>query len=170
MKQLLIDIIQFLLLVAAQILVSSFVNFGPSVLICFYPFYILSKNPKTPIGQLLITSFVLGLLIDFFSNGMLGLNASASVFLAFIQPVLMKLILRSGDLDKKSRPGIYNSGITRYTIYILTGLFFHHIFLTIVENFGTPFVAESLVRVLFSVLLNTLIIILIDYGIFYKKH
>lgn len=170
MKQLIIDIIQFLLLVAAQILVSSFVNFGPSVLICFYPFYILSKTPKTPISQILITSFILGLLIDFFSNGILGLNASASVFLAFIQPGLMKIILRSGDMDKQARPGLYTSGATRYIIYILTGLTFHHIFLTIVENFGTPFVADSILRVLFSVILNTIIILLIDYRIFYKKH
>ncbi len=170
MKQLLIDIIQFLLLVVAQILVSSFVNFGPSVLICFYPYYILSKSPKTPISQVLISSFILGLLIDFFSNGMLGLNASASVFLAFLQPTLMKLILRSGDMDKQARPGLYNSGVTRYSIYILTGLLFHHIFLTIVENFGTPFIAASIFRILFSVTLNTVIILLIEYGIFYKKH
>lgn len=170
MKQLLIDILQFLLLVTAQILVSSFVNFGPSVLICFYPLYILSKSPKTPVSQILISSFILGLLIDFFSNGVLGLNASASVFLAFIQPGLMKLILRSGEMDKQSRPGIYISGVSRYTFYIFTGLLFHHIFLTIVENFGTPFIGDSLTRVLFSVFLNTIIILLIDYGIFYKKN
>ena len=169
MKQLMIDIIQFLLLVVAQVLVSSFVNFGPSVMICFYPFYILSSSSRTSPARLLISAFLLGFFVDFYSNGVLGLHASASVLLAFIQPLLMKIILRGSDIEKQARPGLANSGATRFTIYIFSGLLFHHIFLAIVENFGTPFMSESIARILISVLLNTLIIVLIEFGIFYKK-
>jgi rod shape-determining protein MreD len=169
MKQILIDIFEFMLLVVAQVLVSSFVNFGPSVLICFYPFYILSATSKTSRARLLITSFMLGFFVDFFSNGILGLHASASVFLAFMQPLLMRLFLREGEMEKQARPSLANSGITRFTLYVLAGLFLHHTFLTTVENFGTPFMGESLLRILFSVVLNTIIILLIEFGIFYKK-
>lgn len=169
MKQILIDILQFLLLVIAQVMVSSFADFGPSILICFYPLYILAAPPRSSHIRIMVAAFLLGFLVDFFSNGILGLHASASVLLAFAQPLLKKTVIKEADQGNNQRNIIGNSGWIRFTIYVFLGLSIHHIFLTIVENFGTPFIGNSLKRIILSVILNTVIILMIEFGIFHKK-
>lgn len=169
MKTKLINIFELFLILVAQVVVSNNVDFGPAVMISFYPFYILSKPYKTPSYFLMLSAFILGLSIDLFTVGLPGLNAASAVFLAFLQPTLLVVVFRKGDLENHPRPGIIDYGITSFLIYILIGVTIHNLFHTLVENFGTPFISESISRLILSIVINTLIIVFIEFGIYYKN-
>lgn len=90
--------LSFIALVFAQVTVFNYVNlFGfinPLIYIAWVMFFPFRKN----ISFLLIFSFLLGLSVDFFSDSG-GINAAATLFIAFIRLPLLRIILKKSDFD-----------------------------------------------------------------------
>lgn len=93
-----INIFRFIGLVLLQVLVFNHINlFGyinPLIYITWIFLFPIRKN----IAPLLILSFFLGLTIDFFSDSG-GINAAASLFIAYIRLPLLKSISKKTDFD-----------------------------------------------------------------------
>lgn len=89
---------RFIGLVLVQVLVLNHLNlFGylnPLVYIVWVFLFPISKNKSA----LLITSFLIGLTIDFFSDSG-GIHAAATLFIAFIRLPVLKAVLRKTDFD-----------------------------------------------------------------------
>lgn len=169
MKSSLSNIILFFSFLITQVMLTNFVDFGPLVFIAVYPLFILTFPTQTSIISMMLWSFALGFGIDFFTDSILGLNAAAAVFLAFIQPSVFKIVCRKGELESQIRPGLTELGLPRFLTFIAIGLFFHQIAIILLENFDFAFNIYSLLRIVVSLLLNTLLILLIEFGIFYKN-
>jgi len=94
----LINSLRFIALVLLQVAVFNHVNlFGyinPLIYIAWIFLFPFRKN----ISSLLILSFLLGLTIDFFSDSG-GINAAASVFIAFIRLPILKMVLKKSEFD-----------------------------------------------------------------------
>jgi len=92
------NIIRFIGLVLLQVLVLNHLNlFGylnPLVYIVWVFLFPISKNKSA----LLITSFLIGLSIDFFSDSG-GIHAASMLFIAFIRLPVLKTVLRKSDFD-----------------------------------------------------------------------
>lgn len=159
-------IVVFVLL---QALVSNFINLGPLFFIALYPLLVLTLPAKIPLYERLIMSFILGLGVDFAGGFILGLNAAAATFLCFLQPALLNMVVSSAGLDKSSRPGFAELGLARFVYFIVAGLFIHQTAIELLENFSMIFTFQSLLRFFLSIFVNTLIILLTEYGIFYKN-
>lgn len=90
--------LRFIALVFAQIVVFNNLNlFGfinPLIYISWVLFFPFRKN----ISLLLIFSFLLGLSIDFFSDSG-GINAAATLFIAYIRTPVLKIVLKKSDFD-----------------------------------------------------------------------
>ena len=90
--------VRFISLVLLQVLIFNHINlFGylnPMVYIIWVFLFPVRLN-KT---ALLILSFLLGLTIDIFSNSG-GINAAATLFIAFIRLSVLKAVLRKSDFD-----------------------------------------------------------------------
>ena len=88
----------FIILVLLQVLIFNNINlFGytnPYIYIAFVFYYPLQKEK----GTFLFLSFLLGLCIDFFSDSG-GINAAATLFIAFIRLPLLSSIMRKYDFD-----------------------------------------------------------------------
>ncbi len=86
---LLYNILRFILLLAAQIVVFNNIDFGgyinPFPYILFIILYPVNGNKS----GLLITSFLLGLTMDFFCNSG-GVHAASCLILAYIRPSVFK--------------------------------------------------------------------------------
>lgn len=162
-------IILFVLFLVAQVIVSTYVNLGPLFFICFYPLFILSLSVRISPIPLMLLSFVMGLGVDILTDGIWGLNAAASVALAFSRPLLLYLFAKRSDLESLTRAGLSDMGFVRYTTYIISGLTIHHSVYAILENLGTPFFVENFLMMGLSIIINTFIILLIEFGIFYKN-
>ncbi|RXP52962.1 rod shape-determining protein MreD [Lutibacter sp. HS1-25] len=94
----LINIFRFIGLVLLQVVVFNHINlFGfinPLIYIAWIFLYPFRKN----ISLFLIVSFALGLCVDFFSDSG-GINAAATLLIAYIRYPILKIVLKRSDID-----------------------------------------------------------------------
>ena len=76
------NIILFVLIFILQVLICNYVDFGAYIYICLIPLLVINIPMKLDIRLTMIIGFALGLLLDVFANGVLGLNAAAATMLA----------------------------------------------------------------------------------------
>jgi len=116
--------LRFIGLVLFQVLVFNNINlFGylnPFIYIIWIFLYPVRKNQ----ASILILSFFLGLSVDFFSDSG-GINAAASVFIAFIRLPILKAVLRKSDFDHILF-NLRSLSISKIFLYIATLTFIHH--------------------------------------------
>jgi hypothetical protein len=90
-NSILIHLIRFVLLVLVQVLVFNQLNFlgfiNPMVYILFFFWYPIKENRMLFIG----IAFVLGLVIDLFSDT-LALHTASSITIAFLRPAMMRFV------------------------------------------------------------------------------
>lgn len=116
--------VRFIGLLVLQVLVLNKLNlFGflnPMVYIVWIILFPFRKN-LTPF---LLLSFALGLAIDFFSDSG-GINASASLFIAFIRLPVLKLTLGKSDFDFQLF-NLRNISFSKSLLFISTLTIIHH--------------------------------------------
>lgn len=159
------NIFRFILLLTAQIIIFNNINFlgyiSPFPYLLFIILYPVNGNKY----GLLIASFVLGLIIDMFSNSG-GIHATACVVLAYYRPYLFKF---SFGLSYEYQTVKLNDVLTpeRFSFILLTVLI-HHLILFILEAFQFNFFWDILIRTILSTIFTILICVLIIYLI--KPH
>ncbi len=163
------NLVLFIFFLIIQIILSALIDFGPLLFISVYPLFLITRPIHTPIPTLMIWAFVTGLAVDYFSNTILGMSSFASVIMVFFQFRILALICRKGDMDNQVRPGLRELGFTRFTAYLGASILIHHLSFSMVESFGFTHFIYNLPRVIVSILVNTVLIILIEYGAFYKN-
>ncbi len=91
-------VILFISLVLLQIVVLNNINFlgyiNPFLYILFIFYYPIKKTDNI----LILLSFFLGLCIDFFSNTG-GINAAATLFIAYIRIPILKIVIGKREID-----------------------------------------------------------------------
>jgi rod shape-determining protein MreD len=163
------DIVLFISFLIAQILLTNFIDFGPLVFISVYPLYILTRPRHINNVVALVSAFILGFLTDYFTGSILGINAAAATLLAFAKPHLVRIVIRKSSDEGPLRPGIADLGLHRFLIFLLTGLFLHHIAIVWLENFAIQMDLYSFLRIVISFVLNFILLTMIEFGIFYKN-
>lgn len=159
------NIFRFILLLTAQIIIFNNINFlgyiSPFPYLLFIILYPVNGNKY----GLLVASFVLGLIIDMFSNSG-GIHATACVVLAYYRPYLFKF---SFGLSYEYQTVKLNDVLTpeRFSFILLTVLI-HHLILFILEAFQFNFFWDILIRTILSTIFTILICVLIIYLI--KPH
>ena len=148
-------ILSFISLVVLQVFVlNNFQLFGylnPKV----YPLFILILPPKINRALLLLIAFGLGLTIDVFENSG-GVHASATLFLAFIRPMVLRIITTPGSNDV-AKLNLGFLGVPRFLSYMAPAILLHHLWLFTLEAFTFNHyylvVYETLISSAFSIVL-----------------
>jgi len=109
---------------------------------------------------LLISSFLLGLIIDMFSNSG-GIHAMACTVLAFIRPNLFRFAF--GISYEYQTVKIADKISSERVSYILLAIFIHHFILFSFEYFRFSLIFTIITRTLFSTLLSFIVCLLIIY-------
>jgi len=161
------NITLFISLVLIQVLILNNITlFGyltPYIYILFVILYPLRKNK----GNFLFLSFLLGLSIDFFSNSG-GINAAATLFIAYIRLPLLTKILNKYDLDYQSFTIQSTSYLKSFTfIFILTAV--HHFILFSLEYFSFNSFGYIITKILFNSILSSISIFIIVFLLSKKK-
>ena len=160
------NIIWFFLLVILQVLIFNNINlFGytnPLIYIVFVFYYPLQKEKSL----FLFLSFLLGLSIDFFSNSG-GINAAATLFIAFIRMPLLSSILGKSDFDHHLFD-LRAISFAKALSFIVLMTLAHHFIVFSLDYFSLsefmPIVTKTLVTSCFSIFL-----ILVGIVLFTKK-
>ena len=160
-----INTIRFLLLVLTQVLLLNHIDFlgyiNPYIYILFIIIYPFTGNKSL----LIFLSFILGLTVDFFEDSG-GIHAAASVFIAYIRPVVLKYSF--GISYEYNTIKISNTDFIKQLIYVGSMVLFHHLVLFSLEIFNTDHLILLLKSIVFSSIFS-IIIILSAITIFSKK-
>jgi hypothetical protein len=150
----------FLLLVF-QFAVFNHIVIGQGVTIFIYLFFFLILPLRTPGWALLMTAFLTGLAVDsVFNTG--GIHAFATVFIAFMRPIILNRIEFVMDRDLVYRPGIRSMGWLNFLKYTFIISFIHQFTLFYLEVFHFRYFFYHLLIVLLNTLLTTVICLLIE--------
>jgi hypothetical protein len=159
-RALIINIVRFILLIAAQVVIFSKIDlFGfinPFPYILFILLYPVNSNKS----GLLIASFLLGLTVDFFLNSG-GVHAFSCLVLAYVRPSFFKF---SFGISYEYQTVKINDKLSpeRFT-FIFISIITHHIILFLLEFFKFTFILEALLRTITSTIFTLIVSIVIIY-------
>ncbi|WP_395056558.1 rod shape-determining protein MreD [Flavobacterium sp.] len=157
---LILNIVRFIFLLAAQIVVFNNIDlFGyinPYPYILFILLYPVNSNR----AGLLVASFLLGLTVDMFTNSG-GIHAVSCLILAYVRPVFFKFAF---GLSYEYQTIKINDRLSpeRFT-FILISILTHHFILFLLEYFKFTFILDALLRTVVTTIFTLIVSILIIY-------
>jgi hypothetical protein len=157
---LLYNLIRFILLLAVQVLIFNNINFlgfiNPFPYLLFIILYPVNGNKN----GLLLSSFLLGLLMDLFWNSG-GIHTTACITLAYLRPYIFKFSF--GLSYEYQTVKILDKLSPERFLFIVLSIILHHFTLFILEIFTVMSIWEIIVRTLVSTIYTTILSILIIY-------
>ncbi len=117
-----------------------------------YVYLILKFESDTSRNALMLWAFFLGLAVDAFFDTP-GMNASATLFLAFLRPTLLRLFVPR-DTVGSIVPAARTMGISPFLKYVSFSVLFHHAMLLSLEFFSFVHWDTLLLRILSSSVLT----------------
>ncbi len=116
LNQIPVNAFRLLLLLLAQILIFSNINFSSFVNPYVFPLFVLLLPFETPRWLLMLLGMASGLLLDVFL-GSTGMHAAAGLLIAYLRPFLINIITPKGTEFEVS-PNVYSQGITWFLVYL----------------------------------------------------
>ncbi|NQV77801.1 MAG: rod shape-determining protein MreD [Lutibacter sp.] len=158
--------IRFVGLLLFQVLVFNHINlFGfinPIVYIVWVFLFPFRKN----LYLVLVLSFLLGLSVDFFSDSG-GINAAATLFIAFIRLPILRIVLNKSDFDYLSF-NLRMVSLNKLFVFITILTFIHHSIIFSLSYFSFQnFI--SIISNIFLTSVFSIILIILGIILFTKK-
>jgi len=153
--------LRFIALLLVQVVVCNNINFLGYINPYIYIVFIFLFPIRDSRIVLLLISFLLGMLVDMFSDSG-GVHATAAVTLAYARPLLLKMSF--GMLYEHQSVKFSNTDIGSLITYVGLGTLLHHFILFSLEVFNISNILLILKKTLFSgiftIILSILIIVL----------
>lgn len=156
------SILRFVALVLLQGVIIHNVDLGMYIHPMIYPLFIILLPIEINFYLLLSFGFAIGISVDAFSSTF-GLNASASVFLAYIRPLVLKTLQPRDGYENIVIPNIQSMGLNWFVYYAGIMIFLHHFWFFSLEVFNFLEIFPILLKVIISGLISLCIFILFQY-------
>lgn len=150
----------FIGLVLLQVLILNNVHIAGYATPFLYIYLILKFESDTPRNALMLWAFFLGLAVDVFSDTP-GMNAAATVLLAFLRPTFLRLFVPRDTLDTLV-PAIRTMGILPFLKYLVVSVLIHHGLLLTLEFFFFAHIGTLLLGIAASTLLTVTCIMAVE--------
>lgn len=145
----------YLVLLVIQIICGGLLNLSQYVVLSFLPVMILSLPITRSTPRVLVTAFVTGLAVDFFTDGVLGLTVCALLPVAFARNALIRLVFGTELLSRQEDISIHKQGPAKVLLAILLATTLFFLIYIPVDCAGTRSGGFIALRTLFSVALST---------------
>lgn len=155
----------FILLVLLQVLLFNNIQFSGYVNPYVYIMFILLLPVEIPAWLLLMLSFLVGMVIDFYS-GSPGMHSSASVMAGFVRPYVLRLISPRDGYEPGAHPSMFIYGFRWFLLYSVIIVLVHHTTLFYLEVFRLTDFFRTLFRTLLSTAFTCIFVLIIE---FYRK-
>jgi rod shape-determining protein MreD len=152
----------FILLVLLQVLLFNNIQFSGYVNPYVYIMFILLLPVEIPAWLLLLLSFALGLIIDFFTVSP-GMHTFATVLAGFVRPYVLRIVSPRDGYEPGANLSMLKYGFRWFLTYTLLIVLIHHTTLFYLEVFRFAGFFRTLLRVLLSTLFSMTFILLIEY-------
>ena len=154
-------VIYFIVFVLLQVLVMNNIHlFG--VITPFIYIYVILKLPvDVTRSKTILISFLLGFIIDIFSNTF-GMHAAACTLIGFVRMPLMERIVDMKEMPEGLQPSYKLFGYSKFIHYAVLLVAIHHITLFLIESFSFFQPLYMIVRMLSSILLTLVLVCVIE--------
>lgn len=161
-RSVIINGISFVVYLFFQVVIlKNSVLFGSAFCFLYIGYLLLLPVETNPLWLMLI-GFGMGLFIDMFYDSV-GIHASASVAVMYLRNFWLARITPQGGYDNGAVPGIAADGIQWFLTYVIPMVFVHHALLFFIEAGGFQHFGYTLLKVIFSTLYTTLVILIVQY-------
>ena len=161
------NIIRFIILILVQVLICNNIILHDVASPFIYLIFILMLPVSlSPIKTLLVT-FALGISLDIFS-GTGGVQVFACVFIGYLRPKILNLIMPPGGYEDIVAPDISRLGFIWFFTFSLITIFLHHFILIYIDRFSVYMFWSTLGRVFASSII-TFSFVVVYALIFYPK-
>ena len=161
MEKILNRIVWFIGLLLVQILLFNKIYLFGLATPFIYVYFILVLDKEVDRNALMLQAFALGLMVDVFCNTP-GVNAGASVLLAFTRARLLRMFMPREEYEN-FEPGIRTMGVWPFLRYAFVAVLLHHSALFMLEAFSLAHIGHLLLRVLCSTLLTVMLVMSIEF-------
>ena len=162
------NIIRFIFLVLLQGLILNNINMGNMINPYLYVLIFIMLPVEIPHWALLLIGTAAGLSVDAFSNT-LGMHMSASIFICFCRPYILKLLSPRDGYDFGDSLHLQRMGFIWFLSYSGLMVLLHHLWLYNIEVLNVVEVLDILLRTLLSGIFTLGLIILSQYLTFNQK-
>jgi rod shape-determining protein MreD len=162
------NILRFISLILLQGLIVKNIDLGRFINPFIYVMFIITLPFNTPRWLLLVSSFFLGLAVDMFYDT-IGVNAAASVFMAFCRPYVYNLFSPRNGYDSNDEPSIQHLGISWFLSCSGILIVLHHFVLFYLEIFKFSEFFSTLFRVILSSLFSLFLVVLSQFLLYRNK-
>lgn len=159
------NIIRFFALIVAQVLVFNHINFTGIINPYPYILFILLYPANNNRTLFVFLSFLLGLIVDIFSDSG-GVHAAASLSIAYIRPAILKFAF--GMIYEHQTIRFNNTEIGNRIIYFSVLILIHHFLMFFLEIFNISRILMVFQKTLFSSIFTLILCILLS-TLFSKK-
>lgn len=151
------NILRFIILILLQVFILDNIQFMGYLNPMIYVLFILSLPVRFPKWAILFLAFIMGLIIDIFSNTA-GMHSFALVFAAFLRTPIIN-IFTSLDEGSNPTPSFHTFGVSAYVKYVITIVLLHHITLFFIESFSFIHLALLIPKIIISSTVTILLIL-----------
>lgn len=148
-----------MILILAQVLMFSNINFMGSINPYPYILFILLFPANNNRTLFIFLSFMLGLFVDLFSNSG-GVHAASCVAIAFMRPQVLKFAF--GIIYEHQTIKFNNTEFSNRIIYFSILIFIHHFIMFLMEIFNISNILLVLQKTLFSGIFTIILCALIS--------
>lgn len=145
------------ILIIMQIILDEFVNNWYMIYITICPLFILTLPLSLRTGLYMLLSFVVGISIDIFSGGLIGINAASAVAIAFCRRGFLKMIFPPALLESINTLTLNSVGTKSFLLilFIFNIIFFSvYIFLDLLGGQFYLFIMWMLINVILNMLFS----------------
>jgi rod shape-determining protein MreD len=157
---------RFFVLILVQVLILNNIELSGYINPYIYVLFIILLPVEVPSWFLIVSSFLIGLGVDMFSNSM-GLHAAASVFIAFCRPFLLKRMAPREGYEPELNFGVKKMGLQWFITYASIMVLLHHFVLFYLEIFRFEEFFTTFLRMIISSVI-TIILIMLSQFVFYR--
>lgn len=150
-----------------QLIILSNLNAGKYVFPFVYVLFLLVLPKSTPRWVLLIAGFVLGTIVDLYTNSY-GTHAFSSTIIAFIRPFLLATVAPKDYSSDEGAVSIYDLGIKKYLLYAGVLVLIHQSFVLLIDELRIDSFFTFLKQLVVSSVVSIFLILCLQY-IFNKK-
>lgn len=157
----------FVLLVLMQVLLFNNIRINGYINPQVYLFYVLMLPVHVRGYVLLLSAFLLGFVVDSFSDSM-AIHTMSTLFMAFCRPAVLRMLTGKVSLDALESPSFYSFGTVSLLLYSFMLILLHHTALFLLELFRFDELTQTFSRVLASSLV-TLAFVVIAFALMEKE-
>lgn len=160
-------VLTYVLLVIAQMLLCNYFHFTPYIMLTILPIMVFCIPTRVSVFWTLIIAFVTGLAVDYFAEGIIGLNAAALLPVAILRRPLIEAIFGPEPFEQEENITVKKYGLAKVSlaIFIITAIFL--LIYNIADCAGTRtfifILAKVCLSLLASYILSLLAINLLSY-------